>query len=624
MLTSIGTSVALAIVLKATFIASLALAGVRLARRGRAAVRHLVLLAGFTALLVLPVASILAPVVAIPITMPAEHTATPALDEAGSYSVFVTRADATAALGPTSAGWPMPSRSAILFGLWGTGVAAFLLPVLIGVWQVRALRRSARSWRRGRVLADALVREGRRRRQVDVLLHGDVPGPMTCGVLRPAIVLPRDAEAWAADELERAIVHELEHVRRGDWTSQCLARAACAAYWFHPLVWVAWRQLTLEAERACDDAVLRRAEATAYADQLVALARRISNATKSPVLAMANRRDLATRVGAVLDRRQPRGRAGAPLAATICGVAAAIVAFVSPLRMIAAGRQAAIAESREQTSSTSPAQFDVAAITPCAPGSAPNGGPKKIDTSANRFFLECVNVERLVNLAYRRNGDFVLNEQGLDWKVRGGPDWMRSDLYTIEATATGQPSQPTMMGPMLRALLEERFQLRIHRASEERPMYALTVAQGGLKIKPIAEGDCETHDPDEAERRLNQTKPNGPGRKPECGMITGRRRGGMRIWDLGGASMATLAGVLDVDRQILNRTGISDRFNIHLEYALDDALPVHDREASATAPDVTGPTVFGALEEQLGLKLVSTRGPHEYVVVDRLERPSNK
>ena len=115
-------------------------------------------------------------------------------------------------------------------------------------------------------------------RRVEVLLHEALTGPMTCGVVHPAIVLPRDAQSWEAEDLNRAIVHELEHVRRGDWVSHCLARAVCAVYWFHPLVWIAWRQLALEAERSCDDAVLGRSEATAYADQLVGLARRLSAA----------------------------------------------------------------------------------------------------------------------------------------------------------------------------------------------------------------------------------------------------------------------------------------------------------------------------------------------------------
>src|SRR6185295_17641586 len=103
-------------------------------------------------------------------------------------------------------------------------------------------------------------------------------------------------------DLTRAIAHELEHIRRADWLTQFVARVVCAAYWFHPLMWIVRRQLVLEAERASDDAVLRYTEASEYADQLVDLARRLS-VGHQPLLAMANRNDLSARVHAVLDRR---------------------------------------------------------------------------------------------------------------------------------------------------------------------------------------------------------------------------------------------------------------------------------------------------------------------------------
>ena len=87
--------------------------------------------------------------------------------------------------------------------------------------------------------------------------------PLTCGLRRPAVILPIDARAWTNEDLARALMHEIEHVRRGDWATQCLARAACSFYWFHPLVWIARQQLALEAERACDDAVIGGSDATA-------------------------------------------------------------------------------------------------------------------------------------------------------------------------------------------------------------------------------------------------------------------------------------------------------------------------------------------------------------------------
>jgi TonB family protein len=171
---------------------------------------------------------------------------------------------------------------------------------------------------------------------------------MTCGVVRPAIVLPADAPGWNPEDLERALVHELAHVARNDWAIHCVARAVCALYWFHPLVWMALRRLELEAERACDDAVLERSEATAYADQLVAVARRLS-AGKSPVLAMANRKDLELRVKSVLDGGRRRGRAGRWCVALASAASVALLLTVSPLRIVAAPQTANLPRLRSDT-----------------------------------------------------------------------------------------------------------------------------------------------------------------------------------------------------------------------------------------------------------------------------------
>ena len=353
---AVSGSLAASIVAKATVAAALGLIGVRLARRSRAAVRHALLAAVFGVLLALPAASILAPPVRIAVPAAAPERIAPAA--AGSTDPLppVAPADeSVASVASPSVGF---SPSAVLLTGWMAGMALFLLPVLVGLWQVRWLRRSALPWRLGQSVVERLARDAGIQRRVEVLLHAALPGPMTCGVVHPAIVLSPEAQTWEAEDLNRAIVHELEHVRRGDWMTHCLARAVCAVYWFHPLVWIAWRRLTLEGERSCDDAVLGCSEATAYADQLVELAQRISMAAKSPLLAMANRSDLTARVGAVLDSRQRRGRAGAFPVALACAAAAVLVLTMSPLRMVAApqsaGAQVRVAPAPRLSADTAP------------------------------------------------------------------------------------------------------------------------------------------------------------------------------------------------------------------------------------------------------------------------------
>ena len=116
---------------------------------------------------------------------------------------------------------------------------------------------------------------------------------------------------------------------------QIVARIVAALYWFHPLVWSAWRRLCLEAERSCDDAVVISEERTDYAEQLVTLAQRMAATPSQPMLGMANRSDLSTRVTAVLDDRLRRGRAGFTFAAGTIAAAALMVLTVAPVRAIA-------------------------------------------------------------------------------------------------------------------------------------------------------------------------------------------------------------------------------------------------------------------------------------------------
>jgi hypothetical protein len=117
-------------------------------------------------------------------------------------------------------------------------------------------------------------------------------------------------------------------------------------YWFHPLVWVAFRRLSLEAERAADDAVVRSAEHTEYAEQLVLLAGRLSKARTQPALGMANRSDLSARISAILDDRQRRGRAGRRPTAIALIVASLVAIAIAPLR--------AAPQSRKQTAAQAP------------------------------------------------------------------------------------------------------------------------------------------------------------------------------------------------------------------------------------------------------------------------------
>jgi ankyrin repeat protein len=231
--------------------------------------------------------------------------------------------------------WEIPSWRGLAWSAW-IGVAGLQFLFLgLHLLRLKRLCRAGIPWLERRQSLQLLVNERGIRRQVELLRHEGIAAPITWGAWHPLILVPADACTWSEDDLRRCLIHELEHVRRNDWIIQMLARIVAGLYWFHPLIWIAWRRLCLEAERACDDAVILGTESTDYAEQLVGLAQRMSKEHAQPALGMAHRSDLSARVSALLDTRQRRGRIGLPAAAGAIAAAALIVAAVAPLTAIA-------------------------------------------------------------------------------------------------------------------------------------------------------------------------------------------------------------------------------------------------------------------------------------------------
>src|SRR5262249_47762045 len=131
----------------------------------------------------------------------------------------------------------IPSPSSLLVFAWIGGVTISMIPMVVGLWKIRLLRRSGLPWLDGQKAASRLAIDTGTRRRVEVLIHEALPGSIVDGMLRPAVLLPLEAQAWEREDLNRALMHELEHVRRCDVALHSLARLVSAVYWFHPLVW---------------------------------------------------------------------------------------------------------------------------------------------------------------------------------------------------------------------------------------------------------------------------------------------------------------------------------------------------------------------------------------------------
>lgn len=134
--------------------------------------------------------------------------------------------------------------------------------------------------------------------------------------------------------------------------------------------------------------------------------------------------------------------------------------------------------------------FEVATVKPTEAFNFNHCGGADGPAGAGRMILKCATAANLIQQAYVlfTNG-LSLNPQS--FPISGGPGWLDSDHYDITAKAEGNPPLETMMGPMLQSLLEDRFKLKLHRETREVPVYALTVAKAGLKLKPLDKPDCD-------------------------------------------------------------------------------------------------------------------------------------
>jgi TonB family protein len=231
---------------------------------------------------------------------------------------------AVSASAPVATGSP---RNLGLSWIWLGGA------MLVFVWTTAGLIRVQRISRRSvRLGSPVLVTV---RTEVPILSNDRVRSPFTWGLFRPEIVLPAEAIHWEAARLRAAVLHELAHVRRRDWTVLILSRIVCAIFWFHPLAWLAARELRRLSEYACDDSVLNEGvNPMLYTQQLVDLAR-TARAPFSAAVSMANASRLEARVKALLNPRAKRGPIPGVAAGLTSILALALLIAVSPARSVA-------------------------------------------------------------------------------------------------------------------------------------------------------------------------------------------------------------------------------------------------------------------------------------------------
>jgi uncharacterized protein (TIGR03435 family) len=231
-----------------------------------------------------------------------------------------------------------------------------------------------------------------------------------------------------------------------------------------------------------------------------------------------------------------------------------------------------------------PPTFEVATIKP----SKSSGGVGIGVSPGGLFDTTNTSLSILIKFAYDLHSRQIV----------GGPSWLETDRYDV----TGKPDKPgkpslKQLNMMVQNLLADRFQLTFHRDKRELPVYAITIAKSGPKLIK------------------NESDPNG---------LWGGAGIGARSLSLRNITMAEFASILQgagsiVERPVVDQTGLgSARYDLTLKWTPDEPQPGDERRADNAAP----PDLFTAFQQQLGLKLESTKAPVDVLVIDRVEKPS--
>jgi len=247
-----------------------------------------------------------------------------------------------------------------------------------------------------------------------------------------------------------------------------------------------------------------------------------------------------------------------------------------------------------------PPKFDVVSIKPAA------GDPCMClnTTPGGRIRATSMTLKFLIQMVYRVQ----------DFQVLGGPPWFSSVRYDIEAKSD-PPAKDREVAAMLRQLLADRFQLVFHREMRESRVYALVLAHKDRKLGTgmveSEEGSCTPPDP---------TKPAEASGKPNCGQGWGTRkkfRGSSVSADYLANSLSTV-----LRNKVVDKTGLTGKYDITLDWTPDDRVGFSPPPDQAKAAEESGlADLFGAVQQQLGLKLEPQKGSVEVLVIDRAEKP---
>lgn len=443
--------------------------------------------------------------------------------------------------------------------------------------------------------------------------------PLAGGFRSAFVLLPASWKTWDEWKLRAVLSHEFTHIRRGDPLIQVAAAINTAIYWLNPLSWFVEGMLSSLAEKASDEAaVLQNGDPTRYAQVLLQFARSAQKRGRMQLtsVAMAKRR-IHSRIETILNLRSPQNGVVTKAGWITTAIVALPVVYAASVLQVAS----AVEGGRTQQSPSERLRFEAATIKPTDPAgrgfigggchgtdSPPSSGFFPIEPVAlGRCRFGNMTLKMLIQQAYGLRGDSGYPPApDADDMVIGGPGWVTSDRYDIEAKAESPTTVENMM-LMVRTLLEDRFKLNFHPGSKDLSGFALLVAKNGPKLTPAT------------------------GNEEKSG-ISGAFRGARMVGR--NAPIKSLARVLSgqLGKQVADETGLSGTYNFTLTFAPVEGqgfsamiarLPPEVQAQIPGRTDPNGPSIFTAVQEQLGLRLEARKVPSETIVIDAARRPAD-
>jgi len=509
--------------------------------------------------------------------------------------------------------------------VWLSGTAVVLL-VWITRWRrISKVLRNAKTVESGvevdllRELEDSLGAQG-----IDLLISHELLEPGIFGVFRPVMIWPAGLSVrLEGDEMRAVLAHEVFHRNRMDNLTAALHMVVEAIFWFHPLVWWIEHRLIEEREQACDEAVVRIVKQPAsYAEGLLKACR---FCVESPLLCNAGitGADLNRRLQKIMTSRAEKLNRNRKLVLALVGSCVALGPVVFGMMLFNPSHAQILHANGPRPS------FEVATIKPSKSDEMPS---ILWDRRDGRMSATHISVRALIKSAYNIRAP-------LDDQLVGGPAWLDRDTFDVEgkadASTVASMNKLSLMDSlqqfqlMLQSLLEDRCQLKLNATMQQLPAYRLVVAKGGPKLKTV---DV----PDEvAGSRMPPPPPPPPPPangaaptvgQPKGGPFPGINQTGPNQVTGTAVRMSWFADWLlsqeqDGDRLVVDQTGLKGNYDFVLN-GVSVRTPSAPPGATPAQQDELTVSMFTALKEQLGLKVIPIKAPLEVLVIEHVDKPS--